>query len=387
MKLRSKRVSAIPPYKFAEIKKEKERLIRNNVNVIDLGMGDPDLPTHPHIVQKLAEEIQVADNLKYPVFNGCIEYREAVAHFYKKQFNVDLDPETEILALIGCKEGIAHLVPSLIDPGETVLIPDPSYPVYRMATMLAGGHIHSLPLYEKNGYKPVFEDIPKSVVEQARLMFLNYPNNPTTACADVEFFQEACDFAQQEEIVIAHDSAYNMVTYNGYQAPSILQAKGAKNVAVELGSLSKTFNMTGFRIGYIVGNKEVIKSLSIYKSNTDTGQFTPIQKAAAHAFTSDYDCIDEYNDIYKNRLESMIKALENIGVEVSEVPKGTYFIWAKVPKNYTSTEFARLVLEKTGVIITPGSVFGPRGDAYFRMAVCVDNSLIREAVDRIQANL
>lgn len=387
MKYYSDRVAQIPPYMFAEIMKKKEQLINSGVKVIDLGMGDPDLPTPMHIVDKLQEELHNHENFKYPNFRGCKEFREAVAFFYKKQFNVDLDPETEVLALIGCKEGIAHLIPTVIDPGEYVLIPDPSYPVYRMATFLANGQYYSMPLLEENEFKPDFSKIPASILKKSRLMFLNYPNNPTTACVDLEFFQEACDFAKENQIILAHDSAYNMVTFDGYKAPSVLQAEGAKDIAVELGSLSKTFNMTGFRIGYIVGNKEVIRALSVYKSNTDTGQFTPIQKAAAHGLTSSYRCVDEYNAIYRERLEQVVDALQSIGIEINGVPKGTYFVWAKVPKGYTSSEFANLVLEKTGVIITPGSAFGPSGEGYFRMAVSVKTELIREAVERIKSSL
>lgn len=387
MEFQSKRVSQIPPYMFAEIKQTKEKLVQSGVHVIDLGMGDPDLPTHDHVVEKLKDELQDHHNFKYPNFRGCQEYREAIAHFYKKQFDVVLDPETEILALIGCKEGVAHLIPSLIDPGDYVIIPDPSYPVYRMATYLANGNEYRLPLVEEHGYKPDFAEIPQAILAQSKLIFLNYPNNPTTAAVDVSFFQEACDFARSHGIAIANDSAYNMVTFDGYQAPSILQADGAKDIAVELGSLSKTFNMTGFRIGYIVGNKDIIQALSIYKSNTDTGQFTPIQKAAAHALMSGYECIDQYNAIYYRRIKEVTEALASIGIEVKETPKSTYFVWAKVPAGYTSKAFATAVLEKTGVIITPGSAFGPGGEGYFRLAVSVDETQLREAIERMKQHL
>lgn len=387
MKYRSERVLGIPPYAFAEIKKEKGRLLKQNIDVIDLGMGDPDLPTHPHIVKKLMEELQEPSNFKYPNPLGSIEFRKAVAHFYKKQYDVDLDPETEIIALIGSKEGTAHLVPSIIDPGDTVIVPDPAYPVYQMATLLANGQPYKMPLKEKNGYKPAFSKIPGEVLKNAKLMFLNYPNNPTTACVDVDFFEDACNFAEEHNVIIAHDSAYNMVTYDGYKAPSILQAKNSKKVAVEIGTLSKTFNMTGFRIGYMVGNSEVIKSLALLKGNVDTGQFTPIQNAAAYALQNDYSGIERYNKTYQSRLEKIVKALQSIGVDIENIPKSTYFVWAKVPDGYNSAQFAKTILEKTGVVITPGTVFGSNGEGYFRMAVAEDSMRIEEAVERIKNNL
>jgi LL-diaminopimelate aminotransferase len=382
----SNRIGQIPPYLFAEINKKKEEMIKSGVDIIDLGIGDPDLPTPKHIVEKLIEEAQDPKNLKYPSFVGCREFKQAVADFYFRQFGVRLDPDTEILALIGSKEGIAHLVPTLIDPGDYVLIPDPSYPVYQMATLLANGRYHHMPLLKENGFKPDFEAIPPDILERSKLMFLNYPGNPTAATVDLPFFEEAVAFAKKHNIPIAHDSAYNMVTFNSYNAPSILQVTGAKEIAVEFGSLSKTYCMTGFRIGYVVGNKEIIKALSILKSNTDTGQFTPTQKAAAHALNGDQSCVAEYNQIYQERMTVMLDGLKSIGVEV-EPPKGSFFIWAPVPKGYTSSEFVTRVLEQTGVIITPGTAFGPSGEGYFRISLSVPNERLYEAVDRIKQKL
>lgn len=261
LRFQSKRVAQIPPYLFAEINKKKAALIQSGVDVIDLGIGDPDLPTPPHIVDKLIEEMQDPKNLKYPSFVGCAEFRQAVANFYKRQYDVELDPDTEVLALIGSKEGLAHLIPTLIDPGDTVLIPDRGYPVYRMATYLANGQDYYMPLKQENNYEPQFDLIPEDIRQKAKLMFLNYPGNPTSATVDLEFFDRAVSFARKHQIPIGHDSAYNMITFDGYKAPSILEAAGAKEIAVEFGSLSKTYNMTGWRIGYIVGNKDIIKSL------------------------------------------------------------------------------------------------------------------------------
>ncbi|WP_026576907.1 LL-diaminopimelate aminotransferase [Bacillus sp. UNC438CL73TsuS30] len=382
----SKRIGQIPPYLFAEINKKKAAMIESGVDIIDLGIGDPDLPTPKHIVDKLVEELQDPYQLKYPSFTGCAEFRNAVADFYLRQFGVKLDPETEVLALIGSKEGIAHLIPTLIDPGDYVLIPDPSYPVYRMATMLANGQYFNMPLKIENNFEPDFTAIPRKIVEQARLMLLNYPGNPTAATVDLSFFNQAIAFAQKHQIPIAHDSAYNMVTFDEYKAPSILQAEGAKEVAVEFGSLSKTYNMTGFRIGYVVGNKEIIKALSILKSNTDTGQFTPIQKAAAFALNSDHSCVSKHNQIYQERMLSMVEGLKSIGVK-AEPPKGSFFIWAPVPKGYTSSDFVTSVLEQTGVILTPGNAFGPSGEGYFRVSLSVPSERLQEAIERIKQNL
>lgn len=386
MRFQSKRVAQIPPYLFAEINKKKAAMIQSGVDIIDLGIGDPDLPTPEHIVEKLMEEMQDSKNLKYPSFVGCAEFRHAVVNFYKRQFDVELDPDTEVLALIGSKEGIAHLIPTLIDPGDMVLIPDPSYPVYRMATYLANGQYYNMPSKKENNYKPDFHAIPEEILNQSKLMFLNYPGNPTTATVDLGFFADAVSFARERLIPIAHDSAYNMVTFDGYKAPSILQADGAKEIAVEFGSLSKTYNMTGWRIGYIVGNKDIIKSLSIVKSNMDTGQFTPIQKAAAFALNGDQSCIVKHNQIYKERMNVVLDGLRSIGIQV-EPPKGSFFIWAPVPKGYTSTEFAACVLEQTGVIITPGNAFGPSGEGYFRVSLSVPSERLYEAITRIKQKL
>ncbi|GAB3790685.1 LL-diaminopimelate aminotransferase [Virgibacillus kimchii] len=386
MQYQSKIISEIPPYKFAEIQKQKADMLEEGIDVIDLGVGDPDLPTPQHIVDKLIEEVKDPRNLKYPSFIGCQEFREAVANFYAQQYRVDLDPETEVLALIGSKEGIAHMIPSIINPGEYVLIPDPSYPVYRMGTHLAHGHYHEMPLKEENGFKPVFEDIPPEVLKQGRLMFLNYPGNPTSAVVDLSFYEKAVSFVRSNDLVLVNDSAYNMITFDGYKAPSLMEVDGAKEIGVEVGSLSKTYNMTGFRIGYVVGNKHILKSLSVYKSNTDTGVFTPIQKAAAHALNSDQGSVAKNNTIYKERMEATVKGLKSIGID-AEVPKGSFFIWAPVPEGYTSHSFAATVLEQTGVIVTPGHIFGSSGEGYFRMSMSVPNERLFEAINRMKTNL
>lgn len=386
MQFQSNRVARIPPYVFAEMNRKKEQLARNGVDVIDLGIGDPDLPTPRPIIDKLIEEMQDPGNLKYPSFIGCREFRQAVADFYRREYGVGLDPDAEVLALIGSKEGIAHLIPALVDPGDVVLVPDPGYPVYRMATELAGGEAWGMPLTERFGYEPRFESIPADTAERAKLMFLNYPGNPTSATVDPDCFGRAVAFARKHGIAIAHDSAYGMVTFGGYKAPSILQAEGAKDLAIEFGSLSKTYNMTGWRIGYAVGNKQIIKSLSVFKSNTDSGPFTPIQKAAAFALNGDLGSVAEHNRIYRERMDVVLDGLASIGVK-ARAPRGSFFIWAPVPEGYASAEFATAVLEQTGVIVTPGNAFGPAGEGYFRVSVSVPNRRLEEAMNRIKQKL
>ncbi|KYC84162.1 LL-diaminopimelate aminotransferase [Heyndrickxia sporothermodurans] len=380
----SKRVQGLPPYLFSVIDEKKKRLQEKGVDVIDLGIGAPDLPTPNFIVERLIKELQDPQNFKYSGYSGCQEFREAVAAFYKKQYDVELDPTTEILTLIGSKEGIAHVIPAMIDIGDAVLIPDPGYPVYRTATYLAGGECIDLPLDPKNQYRPIFSQLSQSICEKAKLMFLNYPGNPTAATVDLDVFEEAVAFAKQHQIGVIHDSAYGLVTFDSFKAPSILQIDGAKDFAVEFGSLSKSFNMTGWRIGYVVGNREIIRALSKVKSNCDTSQFLPIQKAAAEALNSDYKTVEQNNAVYNERLEKMLDALKDIGIHV-EKPKGSFFIWAPVPTGFTSQQFAEKVLEEAGVIITPGNAFGPSGEGYFRISLSVPTERLDEAVKRIKS--
>src|SRR5690625_2672886 len=354
MSIASKKVSTLPPYLFAEFQKKKEELQAKGVDVIDLGIGSPDLPAPEFIINSLIEEAKKTENHRYSPYDGCSEFKKAVAYFYRENYNVTLDPETEVLALIGSKEGLAHLMTAILDPGDGVLLPNPGYPVYSTAVHLAGAHFHPLPLQADNGYIPDFADVADDIITQTKLMVLNYPGNPTAATVDIDAFEEAIHFARKNNLMVAHDSAYNLVTFDGYEAPSILQVSGAKNYAVEFGSLSKNFNMTGWRIGYLVGNKDVIKALSVLKSNLDSSQFLAIQKAAATALTSDLSTVAEHNKIFTERRNVLVKALQNICLSV-DLPKGTIFVWAKVPEQFTSLTFANLLLEKSGIIVTPGS--------------------------------
>ena len=332
----------------------------------------------------MAEEITRPENHRYPPYAGIPEFREAVARFYKRHYGVELDPETEVLTLIGSKEGIAHLISAVINPGDGVLIPDPGYPVYKNAVHLASGESFYFSLDPKQGYAPMLNGIPVAAIEKSKLMFLNYPSNPTAATVELDTFSKAISFAKKHHIAIAHDAAYDLVTFGNYKAPSLMQVPGAKEVAVELGSLSKSFNMTGWRIGYIVGNKEIIRALSIVKSNTDTGQFIPIQKAAAEALDSNFAAVKSNNKVYDERMDVMLAALKTIGIHVNK-PRGTFFIWAPVPGGLKSAQFAEKMLEEAGIIITPGKAFGPSGEGFFRISLSVNTNRLKKAAERMKS--
>lgn len=378
----SQKIKDIPPYIFSEINKKKAELKDKGVDVIDLGIGDPDLSTPQPIIDELIKEMGDQQNFKYSNYSGCIEFREAVASYYKKQYDVGLDPETEILTLIGSKEGIANLVPTVVNPGEYVLVPDPSYGVYRMAAHLADAQSYSMPITEENNFKPELEKLPDDIKKQASLMFLNYPSNPTAAMVDLDFFNKAVAFGKENSIPIAHDFAYNTVSFND-PAPSMMQAEGAKDIAVEFGSLSKSYNMTGWRIGYVVGNKEIIKGLSVIKSNTDTSQFLPVQKAAAFALNMDQSVVTENVEIYRERMNAFVEGLSKLGLDVTP-PDGSFFVWFPVPKGYTSGTFASEVLEKCGVVVTPGSAFGTSGEGYARVSLTHSVERLQEVIDRLK---
>ncbi|WP_077324530.1 LL-diaminopimelate aminotransferase [Virgibacillus siamensis] len=379
----SEKVKNLPPYLFSEFQRKKKKLMAEGMDVIDLGIGAPDLPAPQFVVDKLTEEAQKPENHRYSTYSGCQEFKEAVAAFYKRQYNVDLDPDNEVLAVIGSKEGIANLMHAAINPGDTVLVPDPGYPVYRTAVHLAGGDSVSLPLDRENGYVPLFGQVNKQIVQKAKAMFLNYPSNPTAATVDAGTFMKAVTFAEENDLLLVHDAAYDMVTFNGYTSPSVLQAPGAKDVAVEFGSLSKSFSMTGWRIGYMVGNKEVVQALAALKSNIDTCQFLPVQKAAAAALNSDFSASRKNNVIYQKRMKKLHGAMGKIGMQ-AERPNGTIFIWTKIPKGFTSMTFADKLLNEAGVIVTPGNTFGKQGEGYVRISLSVSEERLDEVIQRIQ---
>jgi LL-diaminopimelate aminotransferase len=379
----SNKISSLPPYLFSTIQQKKRLLEEKGIDVIDLGIGAPDLPTPSFIVDRLIEESRKAENHRYPPFSGDQEFKEAVAIFYRRMYDVELDPDTEVLPLIGSKEGIVHLMHAVINPGDTVLIPNPGYPVYSTAVHLASGKSYAYPLNSQANYAPHFSAIPQQIFHDAKMMLLNYPNNPTGATVDKEVFEDALQLAKKYQFLLVSDAAYSLVTFGDYKAPSILQIPHAKEIAVELGSLSKSFHMTGWRIGYAAGNKNIIKALSSLKSNVDTGQFLPIQKAAATALKSDLSTVRETNALYEERMEFVWSELQEKGLEVQKT-KGTFFIWAKTPPNFTSAIFAETLLEETGVIVTPGHIFGSLGEGYFRISLSVPTNRLLEALSRMK---
>ncbi|SEH63767.1 LL-diaminopimelate aminotransferase apoenzyme [Halobacillus karajensis] len=379
----SKQVQSLPAYLFSIFHKKKAALKAKGIDVIDMGIGAPDLPTPPFIIDRLTEEVRKPKNHKYSPYGGCQEFKKAVAEFYHRHYGVVLDPDSEVLTLIGSKEGIAHLISSVLDPGDGVLVPDPGYPVYQSAIHLAHGHTVRFPLDEANGYAPMFHQISSRDLERSKMMLLNYPNNPTGGTVEINIFEEAVRFSKEHQLSLIHDAAYDLVTFGDYQAPSLLQVTGAKETSVEFGSLSKSFNMSGWRLGYVVGNKDLIQTLSIYKSNMDTSQFIPVQLAGATALRSDFSSVRANNRTYKQRLDMMMNALSGMNIH-AEKPRGTFFIWAKVPEGYTSQGFSKKMIDEAGIIITPGTAFGQKGEGYFRISLSVPIERLHEASIRMK---
>jgi len=379
----AKGISSLPPYLFAEIDKRKEEARKKGVDIIDLGIGDPDLPTPPHIVEALCHAAKDPSNHRYPSYEGMLSFREAVATWYKHRKHIKLDAEDEVLTLIGSKEGIAHSAFAFLNPGDIALVPDPAYPVYNNATIMADSTPYSVPLTEEHGFKPDLERIDTGIARRAKIMFLNYPNNPTAATAEKSFFKEVVDFARENEIVILHDNPYSELTFDGYEAPSFLAVKGAKDVCVEFGSLSKTYNMTGWRIGFVVGNSEILKGLKLVKTNVDSGAFQAVQMAGIAALTGPQDCVKQNVVIYKRRRDLLADGLRSSGIEL-EKPKATFYFWAKVPSGFSSIQFSMFLLERTGVVVTPGIGFGETGEGFVRFSLCVSEERILEACERIK---
>lgn len=374
----------LPPYLFARIEQKIAECREQGIDIINLGIGDPDLPTPRHIIDRMAQSIYDAANHQYPSSVGLLEYRQAVAEWYKQRFNVDLDPKTEIVSLLGSKEGIAHVSFAYLDYGDINLVPDPGYPVYNIGTLLAGGQSYFMPLKEENKYLPVLEDIPAEIARKAKLMFVNYPNNPIGVVADKDFYIKLIDFARNYDILICHDAAYSEMAYDGLKPLSILQIPGAKDVAIEFHSLSKTYNMTGWRIGWAAGNSYAVEVMGRFKSNVDSGVFQAIQYAGIEALRGPQECVEESNRIYTERRGIALAGLEKMGWKVNP-PQASFYFWAPVPKGYTSASFAELILDRTGVIITPGNGYGEYGEGYFRIALTVDKERLQEAFDRMYA--
>jgi len=379
----AKRIDQIPPYLFAEIDKKKEEMRKKGIDLIDLGIGDPDLPTPKPIIERLKKAAENPKNHRYPSYEGMIEFRTAVAQWYERRFGIRLDPETEVLSLIGSKEGIAHIPLSFVDPGDIVLVPSPGYPVYRVSTLFASGTPYFLPLRKENGFLPNVSQIPESVAKKAKLLFINYPNNPTSAVAEKSFFEEVVDFARRYRIIVCHDAAYSEVAFDGYHPLSFLQVEGAKEVGVEFHSLSKTFNMTGWRIGFAVGHSEILAGLGRVKTNIDSGLFQAIQEAGTEALNHFDTPLPEIINIYERRRDRMVKGLRELGLELDQ-PKATFYLWIQVPKGYTSGQFATVLLEQAGIVATPGNGFGEDGEGFIRMALTVDEKRLNEALERLR---
>jgi len=367
----AQRIETIPPYLFAEIDRKKEEAIKRGVDIINLGIGDPDQPTPNNIIEKLRESVQDPKTHDYPPYAGTAEFRQAVALWYKNRFGVNLDPDNEVMALIGSKEGIAHIFLAFIDPGDFSLIPDPGYPVYKTGTLFANGFPYIMPLLEENDFLPDLEEIDKEVAQKAKLMFINYPNNPTAAVANKDFFEKVVKFAKKYDILVCHDFAYSEMTFDDYKANSFLEVEGAKEVGIEFHSLSKTYNMTGWRLGFAVGNKKAISALSIIKTNIDSGVFKAIQQAGIEALTGPQDNIENMNKIYTGRRNVVINGLNKLGWNLKPT-KATFYIWIPTLNKMNSMEFSNLLLEKTGIIVTPGIGYGEYGEGYVRIALTVE---------------
>ncbi|MBW2215898.1 MAG: LL-diaminopimelate aminotransferase [Deltaproteobacteria bacterium] len=377
------RLKKLPPYLFKEIDRKKAEVQSRGVDIIDLGVGDPDLPTPSHIIDALKKAVDNPAHHRYPSYSGMMEFKETVAQWYMERFGVKLDPGTEVVSLIGSKEGIAHFPLAFINPGDVALVPTPAYPVYNIATLFAGGESYFMPLLSKNRFLPDLDAIPDEVATRAKVMFINYPNNPTSAIAEPDFFKRVVDFAEKNGIIVCHDAAYTEMAFDGYRPPSFLEVDGAKEVGMEFHSLSKTYNMTGWRIGFAVGNRKAIEGLGAIKRNSDSGAFEAVQKAGIEAIRGDQSCVKEMNQVYTERRDLMVDALNNAGFEV-ESPKATFYLWIRVPQGYTSAQMASRLLEEAGLVVTPGNGFGDPGEGYFRIALTQTKERLAEAMDRLK---
>jgi len=377
------RIAELPPYLFAEIDAKKNELKEKGVDIIDLGVGDPDLPTPDFIIDALKEGAEDPRNHRYPSYQGMRSFRVAVAQWYKERFNVDIDPDTEVVALIGSKEGIAHTPLAFIDPGDVGLYTDPGYPVYPTSISFAGGTPYALPLYKENEFLPDLDSIPEDILSKAKLLFINYPNNPTTAIADEEFFKKLVDFAAKNNILICHDAAYTEIAYDGYKPPSFLQVEGAKDVGIEFHSLSKTFNMTGWRIGFVVGNKKAIGGIGKIKTNIDSGAFQAVQYAGIVALKNYTRGLDDRIKIFQERRDIFCKGLDEAGLKY-HYPRATFYVWFEVPKGLTSKEFSARLLSESGIVVTPGNGFGKYGEGYARVSTTFSTERIIQAVQRLK---
>ena len=383
---RSERLKKLPPYLFVEIDRAKKKARDEGRDIIDLGIGDPDLPTPNFVIDAMNRAMRESKNQRYPLDAGLPEFRRAISRWFKKRYGVDMDENSEILPLIGSKEGIAHIPLAFVNPGDVALVPDPCYPPYKSGTWFAGGEVELMPLEAKNHFLPDLKAINHNILRRARMIFINYPNNPTGAVCDKRFFEHVIDFAGKHNLIVCHDAAYSEMGYDGYMAPSIFEARGARGVAIEFHSLSKTFNMTGWRLGFACGNPELVAALAKVKSNIDSGVFFAIQWAGVEALKNYDRHLKPALKIYEERRNCLVEGLRSLGWSV-EMPKATFYVWFKVPPGHTSALFAKELLEKCDIVATPGNGFGPGGEGYIRMALTVDKKRIKEAVERIRKRL
>ena len=380
----SDRLGKLAPYPFVEISRIIAAKRAAGADVVTFGIGDPDIPTPQPIIDRLLSASQYPPNHRYPETDGLPAMRRAIAEWYDNRFGVKLDPDTEVLPLIGAKEGIGHAAFCFLDPGDIALIPDPAYPVYGDGTMFAGAESYIMPLYERNGWLPELDAIPADAAQAAKVMWLNYPNNPTSAVATEEDFVSAISFCRENDIALLHDAAYSEVGYDGYQAGSFLQVDGSKDIGIEFHSLSKTYNMTGWRIGMAVGNADMIKALFQIKANLDSGVPQAVQEMAMEALTGPQDCVGDNVEIYQRRRDRVVSAVRSLGMEVA-VPRASLYIWARVPEGYTSAELAQMLLEELDVVVTPGSSYGRYGEGYIRLSLTTPDEQVEKGCQRLES--
>jgi LL-diaminopimelate aminotransferase len=376
----AKRLDAVPPYLFAELERKVREAERAGIDVISLGIGDPDLPTPPAVIEALAEAARDPRTHRYPTNHGTAEFRAAAADFYRHRFGVELDPDGEVIPVLGGKEAVAHIALACLDPGDVCLAPDPGYPPYTSGPVFAGADVAYVPLREENEFLPKLDDTP-----EAKLVYLNYPNNPTGATAELDFYDQAVAFARDRDLIVVHDNAYSEVAFDGYQPPSFLQAPGAKEVGVEIFSLSKGWNMTGWRSGFVAGNPEIVECYRRLKTNLDSGMSEALQHATAVALTAERDFPKEISGVYARRRDLLAEGLRAAGLEV-DPPQATPYFWVRVPEGHSSASFTELVLEQASVLVSPGDAYGPSGEGYVRLSLTVPDSRLQEAVGRISAS-
>ena len=380
----ARRIEKLPPYLFAEIDRKVAEAKARAADIISFGVGDPDLPTPQHIVDALASAVSDPATHRYPSYTGLPEFRRAIAAWYSRRFGVTLDPDEEIQPLVGSKEGIFHLPVAFVDVGDIALVPDPGYPVYETGTILAGGHAHPMPLHADNAFKPDLKDIPGHVLERARVMWLNYPSNPTAATVELDFFSDAVEFCAAHDLLLAHDAAYTEITYDGYVAPSALQADGAMEHAVEFHSLSKTYNMTGWRIGWVAGAPKAIEAIKRLKTNIDSGIFDAVQRAGIVALESSQDFLTDITDRYRDRRDLLCDGLKSMGVVV-EPPNGSIYVWVPVPDGHTSETFTTFLLDEADIVVAPGNGYGPSGEGFVRFSLTLADERLEEGVERLRS--